>query len=110
MKLAKSIGYTKGEMKCRISIARAAQSYGDFETTIKSGYSAMAYANTSNDSSLLADAIGELADGYQDAGDYKESILWASKSFDLAMMYRDTSYAAVWLASIGFSYYGMGKI
>jgi two-component system, NtrC family, sensor kinase len=109
LKLAESIGYRKGAMKCRISIARAAQWLGDYETTIKLGYSVLEYANAQNDSSLMADAIGELADGYQDAGDFKESIRWASKSFDLANKSDKSNYSAVWLASIGSSYYGMGR-
>jgi two-component system, NtrC family, sensor kinase len=109
LKLGEAIGYKRGIMKCKISIARASQWYGDFETTIKLGYVVLDYANTSDDSSLMADAIGELADGYQDAGDYKESIRWALKSYDIAWMSHDSSYAAVWLASIGSSYFGMGR-
>ena len=109
LKLAESIGYEKGTMKCMTSLARASEWVGDYETTIKLGYYVLEYANLHNDSSLLADAFGELADGYQVAGDYKESIRWASKSFDLARMTRNSKYTAVWLASIGVSYYGMGQ-
>ena len=109
LKLAESIGYKKGAMKCMISIARASDFLGDYETTIKLGYSVLEYANLTNDSSLMADAFGELADGYHIAGDFKESIRWASKSFDLARMTHNSNYTAVWLASIGASYYGMSQ-
>ena len=109
VKLAESIGYIKGKMKCKKSIARVSQWLGDFETTIQIGYEILAYANTTKDSSLLADGYDELADGYGDAGHYTESIKWALKSFDMAIAFGDSSYAAVWLGSIGFSYYSMGK-
>jgi two-component system NtrC family sensor kinase len=110
LKLAESIGYTKGEMNLRITIARASQELGDFETTIKLGYSVFAYASKSHDNSLLEEACGVLAEGYQTQGDYKESMRWASKSLDLLIRTnQDCKLCPARLALIGSSYYGLGS-
>ncbi|CAN5439620.1 hypothetical protein BH10BAC2_BH10BAC2_39130 [soil metagenome] len=107
--LAESIGYIRGEMECRISIARAAQALGDFETTIKLGYPVMVYAKESNDNSLLESAFGVLAEGYQTQGDYVESMKWASKSLDLLTRTTNCMQCAARVALIGSSYYGLGR-
>ncbi len=69
----------------------------------------MVYANTSNDNSLLEDAFGVLAEGYQTQGDYVESMKWASKSFELLTRTTDCMQCAARLALIGSSYYGLGR-
>ena len=74
LKLAQAIGYKRGEINCRLSLAFYEWVSGDYATAIKLGYSGLEYAKAMQDTLLLLSASTVLGRSYRDQGDYKEAL------------------------------------
>jgi signal transduction histidine kinase len=108
LQLAESLGYKKGEINCKLSLAAATWVLGDFATSIKLGYLVLDYAIPAHDTSAAALARVLMANSYRDQGDYREALLWASKN-DAFKTSDDCSQCSVYNGFIASCYYGMAK-
>src|SRR5688572_14070986 len=110
LKLAEAIGYKKGEMYCKMSLANASWALGDFATAIKLGYSVLEYAQSINDDQLFLGAYRALGAAYRDLGDYRAVFSLRTKKFyDLVKKLEHCKYCPVVQAFDGSCYYSMGK-
>jgi signal transduction histidine kinase len=107
LNLAQSIGYKKGEMNCKRSLAFSAWVLGDFATAVKLGYSVLEYNISVKDTESIIISYGVLINSYRDEGDYRESLKILSKSNGIVKSWKECEWCSVWYAAIGSNYYGL---
>ena len=78
-KLAQAIGYTKGEMRCKESLAFFWWSVGDYATATKLLLQVLSFAHSENDTSYQEGIYSDLANVHRDQGDYNEALLYTKK-------------------------------
>src|SRR4051794_21924185 len=107
LKIAQSINYTKGEIKCKQSIAQYWWLVGDYTTAIKLNYTILEYAKAQNDTLLILFTYGNLANNYRDEGDYKEALHMMFQITPTIHRYKDCWGCGIYNANIGSVYYGL---
>jgi two-component system NtrC family sensor kinase len=83
-KLAQSIGYTKGEMHCKVDLSVFWWSLGDYATATKLLLQVLSFAHSQNDIPYQVEIYGLLSVVHKDQGDYNEALLYTKKSEQLA--------------------------
>src|SRR5436190_18774666 len=101
LKLAQSIGYTKGEMNCKESLAFFWWSVGDYATATKLLLQVLSFAHSENDTSYQQRIYSDLANVHRDQGDYNEALLYTKKYEQLTN--------TIDSLQIGATYYEMNK-
>ncbi|MEO8766679.1 MAG: ATP-binding protein [Ginsengibacter sp.] len=82
-KLAQAIGYTKGEMLCKESLAFFWWSVGDYATATKLLLQVLSFAQSENDTTNQHWLYSDLANMLRDQGDYNEALLYTKKNEQL---------------------------
>jgi hypothetical protein len=93
--LAQSIGYTKGEIICKQSLAFTAWVTDDFALAIKLAYPVLEYAYSVQDTAMLVDAYAMLVRSYRDMGDYQEALKLLFDEVKIVHSYNDCSRCLV---------------
>ena len=101
LKLAQAIGYTKGEMRCKESLAFFWWSVGDYATATKLLLQVLSFAHSENDTSYQQRIYSDLANVHRDQGDYNEALLY-TKKYEQLTNTKDS-------LQIGATYYEMDK-
>jgi signal transduction histidine kinase len=107
LNLAQSIGYKKGEINCKQSLAFSAWALGDFATAIQLSYSVLENAVSTRDTESILLTYGVLTNSYRDGEDYHEALELLLKSIGISKSWRKCYYCQVWYAAIASNYDGL---
>ncbi len=77
LRIAQSIGYLEGEIRCKDNLARYWWAVGDYATAIKLHLQVLAFYKSQNNPIVLK-INGALLSTYRDQGDYKEALHYSS--------------------------------
>ncbi len=77
LKIAQSIGYLEGEIRCKGNLAGYWWTVGDYATAVKLLLQVLAFYKSQNNP-IVAKIYSGLLNSYRDQGDYKEALYYSS--------------------------------
>ena len=109
VKLAKKIGYSKGEMYCKIAAAACSWSLGNYALSIELLRPIIPVAEATKDIKLIGQVYGNIHNAYRDQGDYQEALKYGLKNSQLLPFIDHCKYCKVGMAAHAFLYLLMGR-
>src|SRR5688572_11170986 len=109
LRLAQSIGYTKGEITCKDALALYWWAVGDYATAIKLSHEVLDYAKKAKDAIKELVTYARVASFYRDQGDNKEGLQYSGQMIELAQKLSNCFYCNISYAIKGSVYYEMNK-
>ncbi|WP_018616358.1 ATP-binding protein [Segetibacter koreensis] len=110
LRLAQSIGYTRGEIECKAILGDYWWSVGDYATAIKLELSIAEYAKLQKDTLRLTKTYAALINSYRDQGDYKEALRYCFLVLPLAQLIQNCFPCGAAHAMTSSVYYELNKI
>ena len=108
LKIAQIIGYKKGEMRCKETLADYWWAIGDYATATKFYLENVEFAKSQKDTLHEVILYSTLVNSFRDQGDFKEALRYSL--MELEMTQKQFSFAlGIANAGVGSVYYGMNN-
>ena len=93
--LSRNINYTRGEIRSMNDIGNALSITGSYSSAIEIFLSALEKSENLKDERMKATSLGNLAEAYNEQGDFKQAIRYTTSSLAIDLANHDTLYTII---------------